>query len=84
MNLKSPRDFLREHQFWLSHKANRGNTFCDGQDAGGWLFSTLNCQHPYYRNFSVVSEEDARNAVLAAREFVSAIKVLTEYVSNKI
>jgi len=37
-----------------------------------------------YRDFAEVSEEDARNAVLAAREFVTAIKTLTEYVSNKI
>ena len=37
-----------------------------------------------YRDFAEVSEEDARNAVLAAQEFVTAIKALTEYVSNKI
>jgi uncharacterized protein (UPF0332 family) len=37
-----------------------------------------------YRDFAEVSEEDARNAVLAAQEFVAAIKALTEYVSNKI
>jgi uncharacterized protein (UPF0332 family) len=37
-----------------------------------------------YRDFSNVSEEDARNAVLAAQEFVTAIKALTEYASNKI
>jgi hypothetical protein len=30
-----------------------------------------------------VSEEDARNAVLAAQEFIAAIKALTEYVPNK-
>lgn len=34
-----------------------------------------------YRDFAEVSEEDARNAVLAAQEFVSAIKLLTEYES---
>ena len=37
-----------------------------------------------YRDFSKVSEEDARNAVLAAQEFVTAIKALTEYASKKI
>jgi len=37
-----------------------------------------------YRDFAEVSEEDARNAVFAAQEFVTAIKALTEYVSNKI
>lgn len=31
-----------------------------------------------YRDFAQVSEEDARNAVLSAQEFVSAIKKLTE------
>ena len=31
-----------------------------------------------YRDFAQVSEEDARNAVLSAEEFVSAIKKLTE------
>ena len=31
-----------------------------------------------YRDFAEVSEEDARNAVSAALEFVSAIKALTE------
>jgi len=31
-----------------------------------------------YRDFAEVSEEDARNAVSAAQEFVSAIKLLTE------
>jgi uncharacterized protein (UPF0332 family) len=31
-----------------------------------------------YRDFAEVSEEDARNAVSAAQEFVSAIKALTE------
>jgi uncharacterized protein (UPF0332 family) len=31
-----------------------------------------------YRDFAVVSEEDARNAVLAAQKFVAAIKALTE------
>jgi len=31
-----------------------------------------------YRDFAEVSEEDARNAVSAARDFVSAIKVLTQ------
>jgi uncharacterized protein (UPF0332 family) len=31
-----------------------------------------------YRDFAEVSEEDARNAVSAAQEFVSAIKSLTE------
>jgi hypothetical protein len=31
-----------------------------------------------YRDFAEVSEEDARNAVLAAQEFISAIKSLTE------
>ena len=31
-----------------------------------------------YRDFAEVSEEDARNAVLAAQEFISAIKTLTE------
>lgn len=31
-----------------------------------------------YRDFAEVSEEDARNAVTAAQEFVSAIKSLTE------
>jgi uncharacterized protein (UPF0332 family) len=35
-----------------------------------------------YRDFAEVSEEDARNAMLAAQEFVTAIKVLTKYVSN--
>lgn len=37
-----------------------------------------------YRDFSKVSEEDAPNAVLAAQEFVTAIKALTEYASKKI
>jgi uncharacterized protein (UPF0332 family) len=37
-----------------------------------------------YRDFSKVSEEDAHNAVLAAQEFVTAIKALTEYASEKI
>jgi uncharacterized protein (UPF0332 family) len=37
-----------------------------------------------YRDFSKISEEDARNAVLAAQEFVTEIKALTEYASNKI
>ena len=37
-----------------------------------------------YRDFAEVSEEDARNAVWAAQEFVIAIKALTEYVPNKI
>jgi uncharacterized protein (UPF0332 family) len=37
-----------------------------------------------YRDFSKVSEEDARNAVLAAQEFVTAIKALTEDASKKI
>jgi uncharacterized protein (UPF0332 family) len=37
-----------------------------------------------YRDFAEVSEEDARNAVIAAREFITAIKALTEYVSNEI
>jgi len=32
-----------------------------------------------YRDFAEVSEEDARNAVSAAQEFVLAIKVLTKY-----
>jgi len=31
-----------------------------------------------YRDFAEVSEEDARKAVSAAQEFVSAIKTLTE------
>jgi uncharacterized protein (UPF0332 family) len=31
-----------------------------------------------YRDFAQVSEEDARNAVLSAEEFVAAIKKLTE------
>jgi len=31
-----------------------------------------------YRDFAEVSDEDARNAVLSAEEFVSAIKELTE------
>jgi uncharacterized protein (UPF0332 family) len=31
-----------------------------------------------YRDFAEVSEEDARNAVSAAQEFISAIKLLTE------
>jgi hypothetical protein len=31
-----------------------------------------------YRDFAGVTGEDARNAVLAALEFVSAIKALTE------
>jgi len=30
-----------------------------------------------YRDFAEVSDEDARNAVLSAQEFVSAIKELT-------
>ena len=37
-----------------------------------------------YRDFAEVSEEDARNAVLAAQKFVTAIKALTKYVSKKI
>ena len=37
-----------------------------------------------YRDFAEVSEEDARNAVLAAQEFVTAIKALTEFESTKI
>ena len=37
-----------------------------------------------YRDFAEVSEEDARKAVLAAREFVTAIKTLTKYVSKKV
>jgi len=37
-----------------------------------------------YRDFAEVSEEDAQNAVLAAQEFVTAIKALTSYVSDKI
>jgi uncharacterized protein (UPF0332 family) len=37
-----------------------------------------------YKDFAEVSVVDARNAVLAAQEFVTAIKALTEYVSNKI
>ena len=32
-----------------------------------------------YRDFAEVSEEDARNAVSAAQEFVSAIKALTSF-----
>jgi uncharacterized protein (UPF0332 family) len=32
-----------------------------------------------YRDFAEVSEEDARNAVLSAQEFVSEIRKLTEY-----
>jgi uncharacterized protein (UPF0332 family) len=32
-----------------------------------------------YRDFAEVSEEDAHNAVSVAQEFVSTIKVLTEY-----
>lgn len=31
-----------------------------------------------YRDFAEVSEEDARNAVSAAQEFVTAIKILTK------
>ncbi|MGD0586127.1 MAG: HEPN domain-containing protein [Oryzomonas sp.] len=34
-----------------------------------------------YRDFAEVSEDDARNAVLTAQEFISAIKSLTEYES---
>ncbi len=32
-----------------------------------------------YRDFAEVSEEDVHNAISVAQEFVSAIKVLTEY-----
>jgi uncharacterized protein (UPF0332 family) len=37
----------------------------------------------HYRDFAQVSEEDARNAVLAAPEFVTAIKALMEHAPNK-
>ncbi len=37
-----------------------------------------------YRDFAEVSKEDARNAVSAAREFVTAIKAFTEDASSKI
>lgn len=37
-----------------------------------------------YRDFAEVSEEDARNAVSAAQEFVTSIKTLTKYVSKKV
>ena len=50
-------------------------------EAGFSPRSIVNIQN--YRDFAEVSEEDARDAVLAAREFVTAIKALTEYVSNK-
>ena len=36
-----------------------------------------------YKDFAEVSEEDARNAVLAAQEFITAIKALTVYASDK-
>jgi uncharacterized protein (UPF0332 family) len=37
-----------------------------------------------YRDFAEVSVEAARKSVLAAQEFVSAIKTLTEYASPNI
>lgn len=37
-----------------------------------------------YRDFAELSEEDARHAVLAAQEFVTAIKALTKHVPNTI